>query len=174
MLLKLKTGGLMMLFLLILGCNKPKVLLQHQVFSGQKLPEFTVIFFLSADCPMCKAYTPLVVSINDSIPQNWRAFIVLSDQTDGIGFKKGLFGMEIGDSSGTLARWFGATVNPEVILLNHKSEILYQGAIDNYAAETGKHRRVVSEHYLLDAIAKVKEGKKPMKAFTKPVGCYIE
>ena len=51
--------------------------------------------------------------------------------------------------------------------------IAYRGRIDNFYADYGKPRRMVTEHDLRDALDAVLTGKAVEKPSTKPVGCFI-
>ncbi|MFN5544163.1 MAG: thioredoxin family protein [Bacteroidota bacterium] len=58
------------------------------------------------------------------------------------------------DEDGSVAKNFGAKVNPEVFLFNSKRELVYKGAIDdNWQSESG-----VTAAYLEDAIEEALDG----------------
>ena len=67
----------------------------------------------------------------------------------------------------------GASITPEVFLLDAEGNILYQGAIDNWFYELGRYRRVITEHYLQDALKAHLQGKPIATKKTDAVGCMI-
>jgi hypothetical protein len=70
--------------------------------------------------------------------------------------------------------YFLATITPEVFLTDITGNILYQGAIDNWAITLGKQRQVITEHYLSDAIKSALNSEKIKTYKTRAVGCIIE
>ncbi len=78
------------------------------------------------------------------------------------------------DDGNKLADALGATVTPEVFVLNSSSEILYSGKIDNWVNELGKKKLEVSEHYLKNALIAWRNGKPINPKHTEPKGCLIE
>jgi peroxiredoxin len=78
------------------------------------------------------------------------------------------------DPDFAMTDFFDATVTPEVIMTAPGGEILYRGAIDNWAIDLGKKRQRASAYYLQDALNDVLSGKPVRLAETEPVGCYIE
>ncbi|MFT5311332.1 MAG: hypothetical protein ACI8VL_002248, partial [Bacteroidia bacterium] len=78
------------------------------------------------------------------------------------------------DNGNQLAQNLGATVTPEVFVLNSESEIIYSGKIDNWVNDLGKKKLEVSEHYLEDALTAFIKGKPINQKETTPIGCLIE
>ena len=73
-----------------------------------------------------------------------------------------------------LARRLEATITPEVVVLDSNYKQVYSGAIDNWAISLGRQRRVITEHYLSDAIIAVLAGRPVSPDKTKAVGCFIQ
>lgn len=73
-----------------------------------------------------------------------------------------------------LTRLLGATVTPEVFVLDSNGTTLYVGAIDNWAVDLGVKREVVTEFYLRDVLAAITDESPIPYTRTKPVGCFIE
>lgn len=73
-----------------------------------------------------------------------------------------------------MANSLGATVVPEVFVVNTDGEILYEGAINDWAVREGSKRQSPAEHYLLNALLAIAEGEKPAVAKTTAVGCILE
>ena len=141
----------------------------------------TVIYFLSPECPLCINYTLAMRELeqeftSDSInfygifskewftPAEVKTFALKYD----LDFKMLL------DNGNQLANALGATITPEVFVLNSNSEVLYSGKIDNWVNELGKKKLKVSEHYLRNALMAWQNGKPIEPKRTKPVGCLIE
>jgi hypothetical protein len=78
------------------------------------------------------------------------------------------------DTSNVIASFFQVTVTPEAVLCNAAGEVLYRGAIDDWAYAEGRKRPAPVHHFLDDAIASVISGENPSPSETKPIGCFIE
>lgn len=61
------------------------------------------------------------------------------------------------DADQSVARRFGAQVNPEVFLFNSKRELVYKGAID----DCWENEHMVTQAYLEDAIEEALDGIEP-------------
>lgn len=73
-----------------------------------------------------------------------------------------------------LTRLFGATVTPEVYVIDSTAIILYRGSIDNWAYGTGKKRMEATEFFLDDALENIVSGKPIAVKSTAAYGCLIE
>jgi hypothetical protein len=74
------------------------------------------------------------------------------------------------DKNAEVANAFGAKTTPHVFLFDQYNKLVYKGAIDdNY-----ENAAAVKEHYLMDAISNMVEGKKIDPGTTKPVGCSVK
>ncbi len=80
---------------------------------------------------------------------------------------------KIVDRAHALVKATGADITPTAVLLRPDASIAYRGRIDNFYADFGKPRRMVTEHDLRDALDSVLAGKPVAKPENKPVGCYI-
>ena len=78
-----------------------------------------------------------------------------------------------GDRNGTLARKVGVTVTPEVVVLDDKDRVRYQGRIDDRYPERGKRKANVESHDLRDAVDAILAGRDAKTPRTKAVGCPI-
>jgi peroxiredoxin len=72
-----------------------------------------------------------------------------------------------------LTKAIGASVTPEAFLLSKEGKILYQGAIDNWFYELGRYRRVITRHYLEDALAASLQKQAVPIPKTEAIGCLI-
>ena len=82
------------------------------------------------------------------------------------------FGGEI-DRDYALAKRWGATVTPEVVVMNARGEMLYRGAIDNWYYALGKNRPEPTEHYLKDVLEAIRGSYPILKKQTEAVGCLM-
>ena len=148
-----------------------------------KEDEYLLIFFLSPQCPLSENYTKTINEITsglDSANRKIKNYVVIPSANfskleiiDFINRYK-IHPQVFRDMKNELAELLGATATPEVFLLNAKNEILYSGAIDNWAVDLGQKRQVITEHYLLDALDAVENHTVIAVKKTEPVGCFIE
>lgn len=146
-------------------------------FNDLKGKNGAVIIFLSAQCPVVKAY----ISRIDEIAAEYKAkginFIginsnnrsaeslewVTSDAAEN--FK---FPMLI-DTDNKLADQFGATVTPEVFYFDNENVLKYHGAIDN--DRSGKN---IQDRYLKTAFDSALAGSAIERTKTNAFGCSIK
>ena len=67
---------------------------------------------------------------------------------------------------------FGATITPEVFVVDH-GEVLYSGRIDNAYARVGKKRAHVTSHELRDVLEALRENRHPPVHHQPAIGCVI-
>lgn len=141
----------------------------------------TAIIMLSPECPLCQSYTLTINNLAKSYQAKGIGFIgviptkdfTLQSITDyRITYKPAI--KLLRDPENKLVTLLGATITPEVFLLDRDGKIKYSGRIDNWAYELGKKRKVITEHNLKDAIEAVLAGKAVAVTKTKAVGCFIE
>jgi thiol-disulfide isomerase/thioredoxin len=141
----------------------------------------TVLVFLSPECPLCKNYAPTLREI---------AALAHEQNIGMIGAVSGNFHSDTAitrylqqyelaipvllDPNFLLSKYYNATITPEVCLIDPEGELLYRGAIDNWAISLGQKRQVITEHYLRDAITAFAERRTIDPKTTKAVGCFIE
>lgn len=135
-----------------------------------------VLVFLSAQCPVVKAYNDRINAIAADYAGKGIAFIginsnatedlawVSSDAAQ-VGYK---FPLLI-DKGNVLADKLGATVTPEVYFFDTKNVLLYHGAIDN-----DKSAKNIQEQYLRTAFDAALAGGKIEKTKTNAFGCSIK
>lgn len=79
----------------------------------------------------------------------------------------------VADDAYKLVDQFSVGHTPEVVLLDASGEVQYQGAIDNWYYELGRHRMQATAFYLTDAIEACSQAKPVMIKTTRVVGCPI-
>lgn len=141
----------------------------------------TVLYFLSPECPLCQSYS---LTINEL----WKKYADKGIQMVGIIPGTEYSDLDIStfkhkyklpivlwrDEQLALTRKYHATVTPEVIVVNTKGKVYYQGRIDNWAYEVSKKRRVITEHNLNDALNSIVNKQPVTVTKTKAIGCFIE
>lgn len=146
-------------------------------FDDLKGKNGAVIVFLSAQCPVVKAYIERIDTIAAEYKEKGINFIginsnnrnaeslewVTNDAAEN--FK---FTMLI-DTDNKLADQFGATVTPEVFYFDADNVLKYHGAIDN--DRSGKN---IQEQFLRTAFDAALSGKEIEKTRTNAFGCTIK
>lgn len=144
--------------------------------SGEKN---TAILFLGTDCPITQKYISRIREIVEEFKPTTAFYGVFPKQftvKEIKDFKKE-YKIEftlLSDNEMELAKHLGATVTPEVFLLDKDFNLQYQGAIDNWFYELGKSRLNTTENYLIDALTAVAKGKTPSISKTEAIGCFIQ
>ena len=141
----------------------------------------TVFYFLMPGCPMCESYTRTVNELDKKFSSNGISFSVVFSSPDYsdeeiISFRKD-FKLSLPfyrDSAFVFTRVLGATVTPEVFVLDSTATVLYSGSIDNWAYATGKKRMEATEFFLNDALENIVYGKPVAVKSTTAYGCLIE
>lgn len=177
------------LLLFIASCaNRPNVqqvpltdLKNTLAFIDPSENALTIIYFLSPECPLCINYTLAMRNLEREFASDSIAFFGIYSQewfsaveVDSFALKYNLGFRMLLDGNNRLAQALGATITPEVFILNRESEVLYRGKIDNWVNDLGKKKLEVSEHYLKNALVAWADGKAIEPKRTEPKGCLIE
>lgn len=143
--------------------------------------QLSVLLFLSPECPLCQNYAPTIQEIQNSFSDQKVEFfgIVSGDFYSRESILKYKLKYDIDmpillDPEIRLANQLNAEITPEAVVLNTEGNIVYMGAIDNWAISLGQKRLQASAHYLSDALKNYIKGKKVEPSKTKAVGCFIE
>jgi len=147
-----------------------------QTLDGVKGKKGTVVVWLSAQCPVVKAYKDRINEIAAEAQANGINFVgINSNVTEDLNWVKSNateFGYKFPiliDKGNVLADKWGATVTPEVYYFDGKNVLLYHGAIDN--DRSGKN---IQERYLKTAFDSALGGKKIEKTRANVFGCTIK
>ena len=134
-----------------------------------------VVIFLSAQCPVVKAYNERISQIAAEYAAKGINFIgINSNSTESLDWVKShaaenyKFPMLI-DKGNKLADKLGANATPEVYFVDGKNVLLYRGAIDD-----DRSGKVIKDAYLKTAFDSVLTGKPIERKETKAVGCTIK
>lgn len=165
---------------------------------GDKLPDFTlqdfqgrnisskevtggplVVFFFGVECPLVKQYALRLNEIAKKYDSEKLTWIGIdSNRHDSLkeiehfAHVTGLKLPLVKDPGNRVADAFGAQRTPEVFLFDADRVLRYHGAIDDQHTY-GKQKTIASNHYLVDAIEAVSNGKAPAISNTAIVGCII-
>lgn len=137
----------------------------------------TAFVFLSPECPLCKNYMLILNELSKKYPQVSIVGIVpgksytLQDIKQFANDYKAEFDI-YSDQKKTLTKVLKAKVTPESIVIDQKGNVRYRGLIDNWQAKLGVKRKVITEHYLDDALNQI-NGTSYKYMETAPVGCLI-
>lgn len=150
-------------------------------FSDLHSTKVTVFVFLAPQCPMSESFAYSIPQVVEKYKDKGVKFYLVipgnsySDSEIAL-FQKTYFpGFEfLLDKNLDFAMYTHARVTPEVVVFNNKEEIIYSGALDNYAVDLETKRQVITEHYLEDALNNFFAGKKIHPEHTSAVGCFIQ
>ncbi len=141
----------------------------------------TALFFVTNDCPVSNYYSHEIRRIcEDYGKQGVSCSLVYVDPTltsEQVRKHAEEYGHgdypKIVDRRHELVEATGAEVTPTAVVVLRNGSIAYRGRIDNFYADFGKPRRMVTEHDLRDALDAVTAGRQVARSETKPVGCFI-
>jgi thiol-disulfide isomerase/thioredoxin len=166
------------ILLVILGCSRRVDTPIASFLQGKKAGVFV---FLAPDCPLSQNYTLTLNNLEKEFNSNGVSFYgvfsglgITRAAMDGFAATYHLSFPVILDEDFKIDDFFGATATPQAFLTDPKGRVLYKGAIDNWSAELGQHRTVITQHYLYDALDSVRANKPVQVMETQAVGCFIE
>ena len=135
----------------------------------------SVVVFLSAQCPVVKAYNERISQLAADYEAKGITFIgINSNSTESLDWVKSnaaenyKFPVLI-DKGNVLADKLGATVTPEAYYFDAKNVLLYHGAIDN-----DKSGKAITDNYLRVAFDSALAGKAIAKTRANAFGCSIK
>jgi len=141
---------------------------------------WSVLFFLMADCPIANRYAPEIQRICAEYgPKGSRCYLIYVDRSATVvEIRKHVkdFGYRIPailDKDHALVRVAGATVSSEAAIFSNTGELKYRGRIDNFHADLGAPRQRATERDLRDALDALTAGRAVRNARTAAIGCFI-
>ena len=149
---------------------------KQRSFNDLKGKNGALIVFMSAQCPVVKAYADRINTLAKDYQAKGISVIGMnSNATESLDYVKSnmtersySFPMLI-DKGNVIADKFGATVTPEVYLFDKDGKLVYRGAIDN--DRSGEN---ITARPLQDAVDATLAGKAVAKTETKAFGCSIK
>ena len=139
-----------------------------------------VIVFADTECPITQSYMSELKKMSEeyrsknvSFEAVFPVYTVTDNEIKNFLKKYGVSFQGNTDKAHQITSRYHAKVMPEVVLLDAKGQIAYQGAIDNWYAGLGKNRPKPTEFYLRNAIEATLNGNPLMIRRTEAVGCLI-
>jgi hypothetical protein len=139
----------------------------------------TVAVFLSFDCPMSAGYAKPLADLAAAYAGKGVAFVGLCPtDEDAAAVEKRAAELKLGfpvyrDDNLAAVDVLGATVTPQVVVLDAAGAVRYRGKIDDAYSKRLVSNRAVTEHYLAAALDAVLAGMPIAVPKTDPVGCKI-
>lgn len=137
-------------------------------------------FFFIADCPACRANFTKFTELRNRYESAGVHFtaVYAERSADSAELNKMIADYKfdvpvVYDTNMVMAKKMNVTVTPQFVLADSAGGIHYSGLLDNFFYSLGKHRNVVTERYLEDAIVSLQRGEEPKILQTIPIGCKI-
>ncbi|MGA7160578.1 MAG: thioredoxin family protein [Bacteroidota bacterium] len=135
-----------------------------------------VVMFIATQCPVSNGYNGRMVSLYNDYKDKSVVFIgINSNKQESVEEVKqhakehGFEFTILKDDKNVIADKFGASVTPEIFVLNPSLEVLYHGRIDDSRREEN-----VASHDLRNALDEILAGKPVSVSTTKAFGCTIK
>jgi hypothetical protein len=140
----------------------------------------TVMVFIYEDCPISIYMTKDLASISETYKKDFHFKCIfphaLSNYKTASQFlnKYKLPNCElIIDTDQAITKKYGATITPEVVLINKNDELVYRGRINDGFADIGKKRNQPSDFTLRNVLQKIIQNEEIPKPWADAKGCYI-
>jgi hypothetical protein len=141
--------------------------------------QLTLFVFLSPECPLCQNYSGRLNNFQKRYANDIAIYGIIPGRAYSADIiKKFILQYDIRfplfiDANKKLTTYLHATVTPQVILLSNKNELVYKGAIDNWAVSLGQQRITTTQNFLDDALQQSLSDKIVLIKRTQAVGCRI-
>lgn len=136
-----------------------------------------VVVAYSAECPICQQYVPELNRLQTAFPE-FDFVLLFPGKVTAREMRR--FRRQnrveiplLRDPGGEVCRELGATVTPEVFVLNQKAILEYAGRIDDRFPELGQRRAHIREHDLQRALEQIRGDETVLVRRTQPIGCFI-
>ncbi|MFT4536417.1 MAG: thiol-disulfide isomerase/thioredoxin [Saprospiraceae bacterium] len=157
------------------------VLLTASFYSfGFGQDKLTVYIFMAEECPVCNYLGKTLKKLSTQYESEVNFVAVFPQRMSNIKsasiFKQKYdlkqFAIEI-DHDRSITDKYNATITPEVVIVNSRDEVLYQGRINDSYAAPGRirHGRVTQDLEL--ALKRTLSHRAVPKPWPLPIGCYI-
>jgi peroxiredoxin len=148
---------------------------QHSL-SDYRPSKAIVLMFIATRCPVSNAYNDRMVKLSEEYSARGISFIGINSNKQENAEEIRQHAKEHGFAFPILKDWnnviadrLGASVTPEIFVLNSKFQVLYHGRIDDSRREAG-----VQSNDLRNALDAVLAGKEIPLTETKAFGCTIK
>ncbi|MCC6783848.1 MAG: redoxin family protein [Planctomycetes bacterium] len=139
-----------------------------------------VLVFLTSECPIARAYSEELAALRNDYAGRIALHLVMTDRDlprDAARRHAREFGLPdpiLLDPDHRAVAALGATITPEVFVLDRFGESVYSGRIDDRFAAVGRPRRAPTRADLRGALDAVLAGTTPAVQRTEAIGCLIE
>jgi hypothetical protein len=171
---------------LLTGCAKQTQLTDvenvgHGSLEQPAPSKWSILFFLTLDCPIANQYAPEIGRICDSYgSKGAQCFLVYADPSltaDAVrkhahDYHHGRY-PAILDAKYELVDKAGATVSSEVAVFSSGARLEYLGRIDNLNAALGTARQQATQHDLREALDALTQGRTVPNPRTEAIGCFL-
>lgn len=137
---------------------------------------FIVLVFTCNGCPVARAYEDRIARLDTNYRSQGVSVVAVHVHKDETAEEvrrhveeRGLEFPVLHDESQQVAKSYGATTTPHVFVLDRERKIVYMGAFDDNIREAD-----VKEHYVVDALTALLEGRPPAVAESQQFGCSIK
>ena len=138
--------------------------------------KYTVVMFVSTECPVSNAYNERMVSLNEKFGKKGISFLgvnankeedakMIAAHCKEHGFKFPV----VKDPGNKIADLYAAQVTPETFVIDAKGKLVYHGRIDD-----SRKLDKVKSHDLADALDALLAGKAVSNPTAKAFGCTIK
>ncbi len=136
------------------------------------------VVFLSFECPVSTAYSPVLAELARAYADKGVAFVGVAEGAEPAAAEKSArdYGLPFpvyADPRGSAADAFKAAVTPEAFVLDHNQVVRYRGRIDNGFAARLKKNQQTTQHDLREALDDLLAGKDVRTPATRAVGCPV-
>jgi hypothetical protein len=149
-------------------------------FAAESHAKATVWLFITHDCSICNSYAPEIarianqyaargVHVNLVYAESGLDLATLNKHARDHNFHGALFY----EGGNRLPKAFGISTTPEVVVIDAKGRVVYQGRIDNRYVSIGRERREITTHDLRDALDATLLGRPVATPRTRAIGCVF-
>ncbi len=152
---------------------------QHAFTLSALQKKMVAVVFLSPECPLCQNYSLVLNRLQARFGKEMDIAGIFPGKSNSLSecrafrAKYNIQFLLFTDTLKSLSKALGASITPEVFLLDQEKKLLYHGAIDNWVTALGKQRRKATENYLEDGIEEYLKGESVKTKEVKPIGCFI-
>ena len=178
------------LILFLASCSQKKTLKEYSFLTlkGEQIPlnalsnnKASVFYFLAPECPLSQNYTKAINELQQGFNEIGVGFygvfsgkVYSEEEMNSYVSNYDIQIAGLKDSTYLLSKYFGATITPEVFVIDNLENVIYSGKIDNWIESLGVKRQVVTEFYLKDALNQFLSGNAVVVNKTEAVGCILE
>ena len=139
-----------------------------------------VIFFINTDCPIANTLQPEIKRIIERFPGGAIKFYSAYPDAAVTAEKAAVHGKKFSiptplvlDPSQELAKRFGVTVTPEVLVLGAGNQTIYRGRINDLYRKIGQREPAPTSNDLRDTLDAISRGETPEPRTTAAIGCFL-